>query len=447
MKPLLCVFAMLLAAGGSGCLLQGCGGAGLGSGHSDGRPADSGASQAPGSGGAAAQGGGGAPGSGGAPAGGATVTTCCTSCGNSGEACCPSGSGQDRCQAGNLCSTTSGDGMCSRCGGLGDICCANNACSEGCCSGGRCLASTGVCTATPDASIVPDAPAVSTDGKTGTGGMVSTGGTVSTGGIVSTGGVVATGGKVTSGGMVGTGGTVGTGGIVGAGGTATSGSTSTACKAGPSLTGGTQHCDDNSSGSYGNYQWSLWKNGDGGCITTYTDGAFSASWKNSGDLLARVGLAWDSSKTYDQLGTISAEFAETKTGTAGSYSYIGVHGLTANPCVDYYIVEDSFNTMPVKPSGATNKGTAEIDGDTYIFYALSVSGIGAPDCSGSSGWKEFYSVRQTARQCGHISISRHFAEWANKGMTLGKMEEAMIVVEAGGGTGGIDFTTATVTAQ
>ena len=60
---------------------------------------------------------------------------------------------------------------------------------------------------------------------------------------------------------------------------------------------------------------------------------------------------------------------------------------------------------------------------------------------------QFWSMRQTARQCGHISISEHFKAWANLGMTLGKIEECRILVEVVGGAGNIDFTTATVTAK
>jgi hypothetical protein len=165
------------------------------------------------------------------------------------------------------------------------------------------------------------------------------------------------------------------------------------------------------------------------------------------DVLARVGLQLDASKTYDQLGTISAEFAETKMGTAGSYSYTGIYGSSVDPCVEYYIVEDSYNTMPVKLGSAANMGTADIDGGTYILYKSMMTGTGGSNCSGATGWTQLSSVRQTARQCGHISISQHFAAWANKGMTLGKMEECKILIEAGGGTGRIDFTTAAMTAQ
>jgi len=74
--------------------------------------------------------------------------------------------------------------------------------------------------------------------------------------------------------------------------------------------------------------------------------------------------------------------------------------------------------------------------------------VNQPDISGGkSTFPQFFSVRQSARQCGHISISEHFKQWAKLGLTLGKMEEARILVEVGGGlTGSIDFTTATLTA-
>jgi hypothetical protein len=56
-------------------------------------------------------------------------------------------------------------------------------------------------------------------------------------------------------------------------------------------------------------------------------------------------------------------------------------------------------------------------------------------------------ARQTPRSCGDISISQHFAAWANWGLQLGKMEEAKILVEVGNGTGTITLTTATVVVQ
>jgi hypothetical protein len=44
-------------------------------------------------------------------------------------------------------------------------------------------------------------------------------------------------------------------------------------------------------------------------------------------------------------------------------------------------------------------------------------------------------------------LAKHFDAWEGFGMTLGKLEEAKVLIEAGGGSGRIDFTTASVTAQ
>ncbi len=96
---------------------------------------------------------------------------------------------------------------------------------------------------------------------------------------------------------------------------ATGGGTSTVTCSGTMPTGGTVHTG-NTQGGAGSVAWSLWANGNGGNITTYSTPAFSASWNNSGDFLARMGLEWgNSGKTYDQFGTITAQFAYKKTGS------------------------------------------------------------------------------------------------------------------------------------
>ena len=298
-----------------------------------------------------------------------------------------------------------------------------------------------------------------TGGTPGAGGLPGTGGGRRTGGVPGTGGItIGVGGMPGSGGLPRRGGAPGTGGIVpGTGGVAASGGTMStggtpgtggtpdACTVAPPLTGGKTH-SGNGQGTVAGLNWNLWSSGSTGTMTTYDTPAFSAAWgPTSEDFMARLGLIWDDTKTYDQLGTITAQFAETKTGTAPRYSYIGVYGWSVNPCVEYYIVEDSFSTMPINIGTATNKGTVTIDGDAYILYSQTMSGSGF--CSGVSAWKQFWSVRQTARQCGQIPISKHFMAWNAAGMTLGKMDQATILVEAGGGTGSIDFTTASMTVQ
>ena len=218
------------------------------------------------------------------------------------------------------------------------------------------------------------------------------------------------------------------------------------CAVGPPLSGSTTQCAQFAQGNVGSYAWSFWSNSGECCMTTYDNAecAFSASWGNSADFLARCGLEWDATKTHDQLGTISAEFAETHSGSASSFSYIGVYGWTQSPCVEYYIVEDSFDAMPVHLGSVINKGTVEIDGGTYVLYTHNMTGTGGTRCPGDSSWMQYYSVRTTARSCGRISVSQHFDAWATAGMPLGKMYEVSLLVETGGGPGSVDLTTGVV---
>jgi hypothetical protein len=297
------------------------------------------------------------------------------------------------------------------------------------------------------------------NGSTGTGGVSAAGtGGVSaagTGGVsaVGTGGATGSGGG--RGGATGTGG--GRGGTTGTGGTAagTGGSDGGVSTDGGTVncaavlpTGGTVHTSMATQGTAAGQSWSIWSNTAPASITTYTSPAFSASWSNSGDFLARIGLQWgNTGKAVDSLGTVTAQYTETKTGQGGGYSYIGIYGWSVNPCIEWYIVDDSYNKMPVNPGSTTKKGTVTIDGGSYILYTRPTNGTGGSRCSGVNSWTQFYSVRQTARTCGQITISDHFSAWAANGMTLGSVLEASILVEVGGGVGSIDFPMASVTAQ
>jgi hypothetical protein len=208
--------------------------------------------------------------------------------------------------------------------------------------------------------------------------------------------------------------------------------------------GGTSHCSSNQSGTVGSQQWTIWSSGSGGCLITYgSAAAFSATWNNSGDFLARVGLSLGSNKTYDQFATIAADFAETKSGSGGGFSSIGVYGWTVNPLVEWYVTEDSYNGQG---TNGTKKGTITIDGEgTYNVYQRMQNN--QPSIQGTASFPQFISIRTTARTCGHISLTKHFDAWKGFGMTMGKMYEAKVLVEAGGGSGRIDFPTASVTAQ
>ncbi len=298
----------------------------------------------------------------------------------------------------------------------------------------------------------------STGGASGTGGSISTGGTggaSGTGGSISTGGVSGTGGG--SGGVSGTGGggrggSSGRGGAsggTGGGATGGTGGAAVTCSPGTPWTGGQQYCSNVKGNSAGGYSYELWAEGTGsGCMTVAgTDARFKATWTNVEDFLARVGLSFDQTRTPAQIGTISADFAETKTGGTTGLVYIGIYGWTVDPLREYYILDDWGTTMPagIASDGTPRDhvGTITVDGGTYEVWKKTRTN--KPAITGDNKtFDQYFSIRQTARQCGHISISEHFTQWNNLGLPLGKLYEAKILVEAQDTTGTVDFTKATV---
>jgi hypothetical protein len=207
--------------------------------------------------------------------------------------------------------------------------------------------------------------------------------------------------------------------------------------------GGTSQTGNNINGTADGLGYGVWSNGSGGTITTFANAhAFSASWNNGGDFLAHLGLDFNSSKSYTAYGTIAATYAESRTGNAGGYSSIGMYGWTQNPCVEWYIVDDSFNGMPTQ----TSRVTATVDGGTYYLISNQTNGSGGNDCGGNAtSWTQMWSVRSMGRQCGTITVSDHFAAWTQQGWKLGNLTSVHINVEVGGGTGSIQFPTADVT--
>ncbi len=214
---------------------------------------------------------------------------------------------------------------------------------------------------------------------------------------------------------------------------------------------GTQR-SGNGTGGTGNLAWEIWSNTGQGNLTTYSVPAFIATWNNSGGYLGRLGYEWgrfgDDPVPHTQRGTITAQFVSRRTGTAGGYSYVGMYGWTTNPCVEWYVVDDSYNTMPINPGTTTNRGEVEIDGGRYIMYTRPTTGTGGSRCSGVTNWMQYYSVRRTARACGVMSLTQHFNAWQSLGMDMsGDLLEAKILVEVGGGVGNVQLPIANVIVQ
>jgi endo-1,4-beta-xylanase len=307
-------------------------------------------------------------------------------------------------------------------------------------------ATTGGTSAKGGTSSATTTTATSAPGGAGAGGTSAAGGTSS---VAPTGGT-ATGGTTAKGGSTAKGGTTTSSG--GAGGTST-GSTPTGgstpgpdCSAAMPTSGGTAHCGSYQRAKAGTLEYELWSNSysSSACITTYSVPAFSAKWSNNSDFLARLGISWGG-KTLATLGTVTADFSVKKSGDSGGYSYIGVYGWAKSPCTEYYIIDDSMKSMPFNPWGMTQTGSATIDGEVYKFYSGQTNGTGGSQCG--TPFKQNWSVRQKGRSCGTITISKHFEEWGKNGMSVDGLLEAKVLVEAGGGTGSVEFPIANVKAS
>lgn len=177
------------------------------------------------------------------------------------------------------------------------------------------------------------------------------------------------------------------------------------------------------------------------------DCAFKASWDECGDFLAQVGY-YDgkTTKTYKELGRISAEYCYTKSGSANSsyspYSYIGVYGWTKDPLIEYYIVDDCFAGAPAYIYGGIKIGDYPLDGETYDLYQ--VKRYMVPTIIGTANCTGLYAIRRATRQCGHVSVSEHFKKWEELGIKLGKIYACRLLCEVSGGKGSIEYTYATM---
>lgn len=215
---------------------------------------------------------------------------------------------------------------------------------------------------------------------------------------------------------------------------------------------------NNQTGSISGTPWGFeqWSGGGNQSMTYYDNGTFKANWSNNQDYLARVGFRYGDNGPGVDHNTkhYTVDYKYTKTGSA-QYGYIGVYGWTVNPQVEYYIVDDWYSKPNENYVGA-KFGEITVDGATYTIHAYLRQQ--EPSKTGTSTFLQIFSIRQSARQCGHIDISAHFKKWDEifKGQTaqlkgskgggsttlkFGKVTEVMLMNEAGGNaSGSVDYT-------
>lgn len=182
------------------------------------------------------------------------------------------------------------------------------------------------------------------------------------------------------------------------------------------------------------YSVELWNQDNKGTVsmTLGAGGTYKCSWTGIENVLFRSGKKFNSTQTHSQIGDISFEYNVPVYTFTGSVSYLSVYGWVTNgspdSLIEYYIVESRGSYNP--GSGGTNKGTVTIDGGTYTIYVT--DRINQPSIQGTKTFKQYWSIRNSNRTSGTISVSQHFNAWADKGLTSisnGKLYEAALKVE------------------
>ena len=189
--------------------------------------------------------------------------------------------------------------------------------------------------------------------------------------------------------------------------------------------------------SIGNTGWTglLWyQGGNNNSMTYYENGTFKAVWNGTNSFIAGVGYYGGDDKRLKNM-QYDCYFRHSKTGSGGGYNYISVYGWTVNPLVEFYIVDDWFSKPGPNLLGQ-KKGEFVVDGDTYEIYQN--MRYNAPSIDGEKTFPQFFSVRSSSRQSGHIDISAHFKQWEKLGMKIGNIFQLMFAVETGGGSGSLD---------
>jgi endo-1,4-beta-xylanase len=138
----------------------------------------------------------------------------------------------------------------------------------------------------------------------------------------------------------------------------------------------------------------------------YNEGAgtFSARWNGNTDFVVGLGWSQGAARTITFSGSYSA---------SGSGSYYSVYGWLNSPQTEYYIVENYGSYNPC--SGAQGIGSVTSDGSSY--QVCTDTRTNQPSITGTSTFKQFFSVRNSKRTSGSVTTGNHFNYWNQHGMS------------------------------
>ena len=179
---------------------------------------------------------------------------------------------------------------------------------------------------------------------------------------------------------------------------------------------------NNAQGQINGLDYELWKDTGTTSMTLLGGGKFKCSWSNINNCLFRIGKKWNCKYDWWDLGTVTVDY-DVDYNPNGN-SYLCIYGWLKNPLVEYYIVE-SWGSW--RPPGGSPKKTIYVDDGAYDVYVT--DRINQPSIEGNTNFKQYWSVRTGKKTRGKVTVSHHFYNWQEMGLTVGKVYEASLNIE------------------
>ncbi len=183
----------------------------------------------------------------------------------------------------------------------------------------------------------------------------------------------------------------------------------------------------NSTGTHNGFFYSYWKDNGNVTMTLGAAGNYSVQWSNMNNMV--VGKGWKPGSAT-RVVNYSGSFSPNGNG------YLSLYGWTTNPLIEYYIVENFGSYNP--SSGAQRLGSVTTDGSTYDIYRT--QRVNQPSIIGTATFYQYWSVRQSHRSSGTITVANHFNAWRNLGLTLGTMDYQILATEGYQSSGSANIT-------